>query len=263
MSISESDSHHYVNEDNLKQLIISKRPFPMTTDVESGIINELAFLFNKKIFLTYSCIEEIYDICDNKTLELIGKFLLQFSLNFSNNYPRLLRHRNDLIKTVSAELAKIEICQITKRKLPNKKVHVSENDGKKLVRFDMINAVSAVIGIKDWSAFMSKYTDIELYQKSKALRGKIMANIHSQCMNLVNNKIYMLSQKIGNYVAINSDEIVVEYDSLIDYNKFHKEIDPNGEYRMTIFTLEKLSNCYLEHYEDGTSKQKCLQQIPS
>lgn len=58
----------------------------------------------------------------------------------------------------------------------------------------MINPVSSVIGIKDWAVFMTQYTNIELYQKSKSLRGKIMANIHSQCMLLVENKIFALSQ---------------------------------------------------------------------
>lgn len=63
----------------------------MTTDVETSIITELSFLLNNKIFLTKSYMEDIFDICDDKTIKAIQKFLLQFSLNFTNNYLMILQ----------------------------------------------------------------------------------------------------------------------------------------------------------------------------
>ena len=257
LSVSETERKHLTNEDNLKQFVISKEPFPINDpETERSIINELSFLLNKKIFTTKSCLNDILAISDDKTKKLVMRFLFQFSLEFSNNYPRLFRHRKEITKIVSDNLSEIDIPPVVNYKIRNKRLHIKENHGKKFVSFDMINAVSSVIGIKDWTMYMSKYTSIDLYRSSKPLRGKIMTNIHKRCMCLVEAKTLALSQRL-NCVAINSDEIVIEYDPTIDYVKLKKEIDPNNDYKMSVFTLEHLTDCYVETYDDGIIKYKC------
>ena len=256
---SETERKRLTDEDNLKQFVISKEPFPINEpETERSIINELSFLLNKKIFTTKSSLNEVLAISDDKTQKLIRKFLFQFSLEFSNNYPRLFRHRKEITKVVSDKLSEIEIPKAQNHKIKNKHLYIKDNNGKKFVRFDMINAVSSVIGIKDWMMFMSKYTSIELYRISKPLREKIMTNIHKQCMHLVEARTLMLSQRL-NCVALNSDEVVIEYDPTVDYVELKQEIDPNNDYKMSVFTLENSTDCYTETYDDGTIKYKCLQ----
>lgn len=264
MSIGDDANKSLINENNIKHMVLSKEPFPITNiDTEMSVINELAFLMNRKIFSTKSSLAEVFGMMNDDEREVVNRFLFQFSLYFSNHYPRLFRHRSDVVGEVGIALSKITIPKVPKRKLKYKRLHTRDNHGKKFVRFDMINAVSSVIGIKDWTGFMSKYTTIELYQKSKPLRGKIMANIHKQCMLLVENRIYELSQKLP-YVSINSDEIVVLHDATTDYIALHKSIDPNNDFRMTIFTLEEREDCYAEIHDhnsgsrDGTIKYKCM-----
>jgi hypothetical protein len=261
LSINSNPENQYLtDEQNLKQLLISKEPFPVTDfETECSIINELSFLLNMKIFLTKSSLNDVLAMSDDKTKNIIKKFLFQFSLEFSNNYPRLFRHRISITKIIGDKLSEINIPTVEKYKFKCKQLHIDDNHGKKFVRFDMINAVSSVIGIKDWSTFMSNYTSIELYCNSKPLRGKIMTKIHQQCMRIVETRTLALSQKL-NCIALNSDEIVIEYDPKTDYSKLKQEIDPNNDYKMSIFVLEHLTDRYIEKYDDGTIKYKCLQQ---
>lgn len=256
----------------VKELCISKIPFKITDpELETSIINELKFV--TKIGIQYGPKTTIDSILSNSTPKnklKIEHFLFQFSFLFSNNYVRLFIHRCDIVRKAKNELSQINI-PMPKYFVPDikscAKFFIPNNNGKKFVRFDMINAVSSVIGIRDWEQFMRKFTSIELYATSKSFRGYIMKKIHIQCMQLVKEHLYNFIERLPlniryNYLYIGVDEIIMEFDADTNYVELMRVIDPDGYFRTEIFELEyvltDINHWYVEVYDNGNQKIKAM-----
>lgn len=250
----------------IKELLISKIPFQITDiKLESSIINELKFI--TKIG-PHNSIADILNNSTDKNKIKVEQFLFQFSFEFSNNYHRLFEHRKNIISKAKEEIDKILIPKpntILKRPNSTKKFFIPAHHEKHFVRMDMISAVSRVIGIHDWSKFMEKFTSIDLYCTSKALRGVIMKNIHTQCMLLVKEHVYNLIARIpfnlkNNFLYIGQDECIMEFDSDTNYIELMNTIDPDKYFRIEIFQLmhkyNETNSWYIECHQDGTTKIK-------
>lgn len=253
----------------VKELFISKFPFKITdSQLENSIINELKFVTQiGPQFGPNLTIDSILNNSTQKNKLKIERFLFQFSFEFSNNYVRLFEHRKDIVRKAQNELSQITIPELNYVPKPRtiKNFFILDHHGKTFVRFDMISAVSAVIGIRDWEQFMRKFTLIDLYATSKALRGHIMKNIHKKCMQLVEERVARFVEHIPlnlkqNYLYIGSDEIIIEFDPDANYTELTNTIDPNGYFRTEIFQLEYVSNeksCwYVELHQNGMQKIK-------
>lgn len=256
----------------VKELFVSKIPFKITDpELEISIVNELKFV--TKIGIQYGPKTTIDSILLNSTPKnklKIEHFLFQFSFLFSNNYVRLFVHRCDIVRKVKNELCQIDI-PVPKYFVPDikstAKFFIPNNNGKKFVRFDMVNAVSSVIGIRDWEQFMRKFTSIDLYTTSKSFRGYIMKKIHAKCMQLVKEHLYDFIERLPlntrcNYLYIGTDETIVEFDADTNYTELMGVIDPDGYFRTEIFDLEYVveekNHWYVEVHKDGSNKIKAM-----
>lgn len=182
-------------------------------------------------------------ILSEKNKIIIERFLYQFSFYYSNDYSRLFIHRKGITNKIKKELSQI-IIPDHKYDVKHKKQNFFklENCNQTFVRFDMINAVTAVIGIRNWEQYINNFTNIDLYKTSKSLRGLIMKNIHSKCMLLVNDHVYEFVEQIPynlkqSYLYVNNDEVIIAFDNDINYEELMNVIDPNKYFRMQIFEL--------------------------
>ncbi len=55
--------------------------------------------------------------------------------------------------------------------------------------------------------------------------------------------MYVLDRRL-NRTTSNSYDVVTEYDSTIDYVKLKQKIDPNDDYKMSVFSLEHMMMVY-------------------
>lgn len=166
---SESIPSYDSGVEPIKELCVSKIPFKITDiQLETSVVNELKFITG---IGNYDRIDDMLMGSRDEDRSRIEKFLHQFSFEFSNNYCRLFVHRKDIVNKAKEAISQIKIP--TPKNLANinssKTFFTPENHKKMFVRFDMINAVSAIIGIKDWVKFMTQFTKIELYTTSKPL----------------------------------------------------------------------------------------------
>lgn len=211
----------HVNDKNepIKNFMISKIPFTIVDkELFRNITNEIKFLFDIRQEIT---LEEIITLKERHKA-IVERFLYQFSFYYSNDYSRLIYHRKDITNKIKDELSKMTI--------PEHRYHIKqtkgkffkiENCNKSYVRFDMINAISAVIGIADWKQYMSNFTRIDLYQTSKPLRGLIMKDIHPKCMLLIADYIHEFVISIPNHLKqeflyINNDEVIIVFNDDVE-----------------------------------------------
>jgi len=158
--------------DTIKELHVSKIPFKITDPLlEKSIVNEINFMLDTK---QYNVLNDLITNSTDERKIKITRFLEQFSYLYSNNYVRLFEHRKSVVNKARKELSKIKLPELdkiclSKEKSLNKTVFIISNHDKNFIRFDMINAVSSVIGIRDWKSFISQFTKIELYISSKPI----------------------------------------------------------------------------------------------
>ena len=267
VDLSDQDNKKEFGTDMIKEMHVSKNPFKITDPLlEQSIVHEINFMLDTK---QYNTLNDLLTLSTEDRKIKITKFLEQFSFIYSNNYTRLFEHRKIIVKKARNEISKIvlpELKSFEPIKSLDKRVFTVSNHDKNFIRFDMINAVSSIIGIRDWKAFMAQFTKMELYISSKPLRGYIMNNIHKYCMKLVeqhvNNFINCIPIEYKQtYLQINCDEVILAYDSNIDYDQLMNNIDPDKYFRSQIFNLkyeeDENATRYIETYPDGTQKIKC------
>ncbi len=268
----------YINNSDQKEIFLYKYPIPLT-ESKPTILKEFAFLINIKNFKNHltnidtfkTFIEMTYG---EKKLQKLEKFLFYFSFEYSNHYQSIKNHRDkislEVSKIIDQRVADIKNFSSTNNFKCPKTIFIPKNHGKTFVRFDMISAVSSVIGIPKWNIFMKKYTKIELYQESKSLRGKIMGNTnHKICMNVVSQKILkfitdMIDCGISpdSLVSMANDEVIFLFEENICYSQIKSNIDNVNAFKMEIFKLENIkfmdSTFYLETHINGEKNLKCV-----
>jgi hypothetical protein len=265
LSISTGDYNS--NNEPIKKFIISRNPFPIFDQgLLTSITNEIKLSLDVRQDIS---LQDIISLSEKNKI-IIERFLYQFSFYYSNDYSRLFVHRKDITNKIKKELNQITIPDHKydiKHKKPN--FFKLENCNQTFVRFDMINAVTAVIGIRNWEQYMSTFTNIDLYKTSKSLRGLIMKDIHSKCMLLVSDHVHEFVERIPYnlkqpYLYVNNDEVIIIYDKEANHEELMNVIDPNKYFRMQIFQLLYQENdkhsWFIDIHDNGTKKIKAKQQ---
>lgn len=245
----------------IKKFIISKIPFPIIDkELLQNITNEIKFMLDIRQEIT---LEEIITLKE-KNEAIVERFLYQFSFYYSNDYSRLIYHRKDITNKIKEKLSKIVIPE-SKYQIKNtkQKFFRIENCNKTYVRFDMISAITTVIGISDWIQYMSDFTRIDLYRTSKLLRGLIMKDIHPKCMLLITDYIYEFIITIPDHLKqeflyINNDEVIIAFDEQINY------LFVPDHFRMEVFSLsyheDNKHSWFIETHSPNVKRIKVKQQ---
>jgi len=174
------------------------------------------------------------------------------------------------------------------RKVPDKCVYKHDNVGKQMVSVDLVSAnfqtfrmtfPELVQNCDSYDEFVSNFTDLEYFKKSKKIRQIIFGNLSPKKQQTITKKIMWavwghLTVHNANYdlSMISSDELILrQSDHLIpmpvqDMRKILENCNVNGyeiKTRVQDFVIEPIkmkSSCaFVKRYPDGNFDLKCCQ----